>query len=491
MTVLAKLDQLLPPDPRPGPRQRPALVGPAAGDHESHWPTHLTRLRDSDVGGDRSGQTHELVAAAVEWGLTDEQVQTLAAEHMPSVTKYGERLEAEVLRLLGKQRPRHDHIGQPCNRAACPNKPGWMGLLADGHDREEPGDRRYEDSRPRTTAQSWLPVDLAPYLDGTGVSPAPTLLRRRDGAALLYRGRVHWCSGEPEALKSWWALLAVAQVLADGGRAVYLDLEDGAAGIAGRLLALGITPEALRERFNYISPDVPLDLTTRFALEPVVAAADLLVVDAATEALALQGLEDGKGTQVATWLTLLPRWAARLGPAVVVLDHVVKDADSRGRWATGSGHKLAGLDGAAYQLEAVDPAGPGRTGRSRLYEVKDRHGQVRRHVTVTAGGRRWAGDLVVTSVEDGRVVEAVVHPPTEQDGAFLPTIVMRRVSDKLAAAGQPLSGREVEVRVGGKATTVRQALAALVDLGHVEVTAGPHNSKQHRLVKPYPDPEQQ
>jgi hypothetical protein len=48
---------------------------------------------------------------------------------------------------------------------------------------------------------------------------------------------------------------------------------------------------------------------------------------------------------VASWLELLPRWAARLGAAVLVLDHVVKNVETRGRWATGSQHKLAGLDG--------------------------------------------------------------------------------------------------------------------------------------------------
>ena len=228
----------------------------------------------------------------------------------------------------------------------------------------------------------------------------------------------------------------------------------------------------------------------RDALTPLVQAATLLVIDAATEALSLQGLDDKNGVDVARWLELLPRWAKKLDTAVLVLDHVVKDAESRGRWATGSGPQ------ARRPRRRGLPARGGRPGRRRAdrpvpaVRVKDRHGQVRKHVTPSAGGRRWAGDLVVASLEQGAAVDAVVHPPSQTDGPFLPTVVMGRVSDALAVAGRPLSGRDVEDRVNGKAATVRQALAALVDAGHVEVAPGPHNSKQHRLVRPYPDPEE-
>ncbi len=44
--------------------------------------------------------------------------------------------------------------------------------------------------------------------------------------------------------------------------------------------------------------------------------------------------------------------------------------------------------------------------------------------------------------------------------------------------------------MAGKAAYVRQALAALVDEDYVLVEMGHHNSKQHRLVKPYPAPEE-
>ncbi len=205
--------------------------------------------------------------------------------------------------------------------------------------------------------------------------------------------------------------------------------------------------------------------------------------------MSLQGLAGRDDGDVAAWLELLPRWAARLGPAVLVIDHVVKDPESRGRWATGSQHKLAGLDGAAYALTAVQPFGRGMTGRSRLTVEKDRSGQVRPHAVRMTGGRDWIADLVLESRDDGTVT-GWLYPPEVAAGPFRPTVLMQRVSDALAGAARPLSGREVEDRVAGKAAHVRQALAALVDEDHVVVEMGHHNSKQHRLVKPYPAPEE-
>lgn len=343
-------------------------------------------------------------------------------------------------------------------------------------------------AEPETRSSTWRPVDLASYLDGSHQPPEATLLKRADGAGLAYPGRVHWISGEPEAMKSWLGVYACAQALHRGRRVVYIDLEDGAAGIAGRLLALGVDPRAVAQHLTYLSPDGPLRYADRDDLSGLVATAELLVIDACTEALALQGLSSKEDTDIATWLNLLPRWAAKLGPAVFVLDHVVKDSEARGRWATGSGHKLAGLDGAAYSLEAVQPGGIGMTGRSRLYVVKDRHGQVRPHSVSSTGGRYWLADLVVDST--GPFTEAVLHAPTTHPETFIPTAVMAKVAAALTKAGKALTKSEIEDRVGGRATVVRQAIAALDDLGHLDIKPGPHNSRLHTLIRPYPPEEE-
>ncbi len=360
--------------------------------------------------------------------------------------------------------------------------------LADG--REEPYDpvTETEDLPPGRAPSTWQPVDLGPFLDGTHVAPAPDLLRRSDGAGLAYPGRVHWLAGEPGALKSWLALHACAQAMHAGEPVVFIDFEDGPAGIVGRLEALGVTAPTIRTHLTYLSPDGALSHAARDALAGVIAAAQLVIIDACTEALSAQGLSSKDDTDVASWLALLPRWAAQLGPAVLVLDHVIKDTEGRGRWATGSQHKLAGLDGVAYTLEGVQAGGVGMTGRSRLYLSKDRHGQVEPHAVPSTAGKRWLADFVVDST--GPFTDTALHPPSVQHGAFLPTVVMAKVSTVLDAARKPMTKSEVEDRVGGKAAVVRQAIAALEDAGHIEVTAGPHNSRLHALIKPYPTVEE-
>ncbi len=337
-------------------------------------------------------------------------------------------------------------------------------------------------------ATTWRPVDLTAFLDGTHTPPLADLLRRSDGAGLAYLGRVHWLSGEPGALKSWLALHACAEAMHTDNPVVFIDFEDGAAGIVARLLALGVTASTIRTHLTYLSPDGALSYAARDELAGVVGGAQLVVIDACTEALSVQGLSSKDDTDIASWLALLPRWAAKLGPAVLVLDHVIKDPETRGKWATGSQHKLAGLDGVAYTLENVAPGGVGMTGRSRLYLAKDRHGRVEPHAVPSTAGKRWLADFVVDST--GPFTEAVLHPPAVQGGPFRPTTLMAKVSDALERAGKPLSGREIDARVQGKAGVIRSAVAALEDEGCIEVKPGPNRSQLHHLTRPYPSREQ-
>lgn len=335
----------------------------------------------------------------------------------------------------------------------------------------------------------WLPTDLTPYLDGSYKPVLPSLLKRTDGVPGIYAGRVHWLSGEPESLKTWLALLACQQALQLDEHVVYIDLEDSPQGMVGRLQAMGLPNDVIAERFHYISPDGPLTADARAAIEYVVRGAALLIIDAATEALSRQGLTPKDDVDVAAWLEMLPRWAVKLGPAVVVLDHVVKDAETRGRWATGSQHKLAGLDGVAYIVEPVTPGGRGKTGRSRVFVAKDRHGHLGPHVVMVKGGKRWFADLVVA--DNGIFLEVVLHPATQEnvEDAEMPTQLMRKISQVLAGATKPLNVGDVRDRVKGNASDCNFALAKLIDSGFVVQEQGKGNAKINTLVKPFHDVE--
>lgn len=351
--------------------------------------------------------------------------------------------------------------------------------------------RQVERGAAATPASStWVPADLSGYLDGSTPEVVPMLGVRADGTPLLYPGRVHSLAGESEGGKTWLALFFAAQEMQAGYRVTYLDLEDEPAGIVGRLRTLGVAPDVIRERFLYVTPRNRPDAGWRdflAALPGWAPACRLVVVDATTELLALLGLSSKDDTDVAAMLEEVPRAVARLGPAVLLLDHLVKAREAQGRYATGSQHKLSGVTGAAYLLESVSRFAAGRDGRSRLRVAKDRPGQVRPACLPGRDGTDWAADLVLEHLH-GRPVFTLDAPQERTDAEpFKPTAVMAKVAAALSGSPEPLNKAGVCERVTGRAQVVRQALAALVDDGYVTTSRGANGADLHSLAKPYPD----
>lgn len=336
-----------------------------------------------------------------------------------------------------------------------------------------------------TGAESWMPVDLGPILDGTFVAPQPTVGYRNDGVAMFYPGRIHSVFAEPEAGKTWLMILASAGELRSGNDVLYIDFEDSPEGIVPRLLAVGVPPQSIRDHFHYIRPSVsPGPAGTAYLTEAITPTTTLATIDGVTEAMSIFGLKPKEDTDIAAFWRRLPRLIANCGPAAVLLDHVVKDRESRGRWATGSQHKLAGLNGSAFTLEAVHPFGIGMTGRSRLLVTKDRPAQVRRHAVHSKVGS-WFADMVVESKPDGSVF-ANLYPPLEREpGPFRPTSIMKAISDVLVKAAQPMGFRDIKSRVEGKDEYIRKALALLEDEGYITTSPGPRGATLHESVKPF------
>ncbi len=236
-----------------------------------------------------------------------------------------------------------------------------------------------EAARPRATVHepsSWRPYDLTDATSGIG-DPAPSILARSDGYCLLYDERIAQAAGEPEACKGWLAMTASAGLLQMDCTVLYVDFESTATEIAQRLLSLGVDRDRILEQFVYVRPHEPLieenrvDLKAAFDREPA-----LIVIDGVTEALTIHGLDLSDNSDIAHWLELLPRPAARTGAAVLMIDHVVKDKEARGRYAIGGQHKLAGVD-VAYKLEVIEPFGRGKDGLVKVKVMKDRAGHVR------------------------------------------------------------------------------------------------------------------
>ena len=98
---------------------------------------------------------------------------------------------------------------------------------------------------------SWTPIDLV----GRALEPPePPII-----SGLVYPGRRHLFSGEPESLKSWAAMVLCAEQIRADETVAYIDFEMGARETLARLRDLGLTDTELSEQFIYIEPDQPYE----------------------------------------------------------------------------------------------------------------------------------------------------------------------------------------------------------------------------------------
>jgi hypothetical protein len=342
--------------------------------------------------------------------------------------------------------------------------------------------------QPPRPPDDWDPIDLEPFLDGTYTPPVPTVCHRSDGCGMFYPGRVNGLHGESEGGKSWIALMAVAEELTAGREVIYIDYEDSGDGISQRLLALGAAVRDIRKLLTYIAPSTPFTDARRSRYELLARRASLVVIDASTEALAAEKLKSKDDTDIAMFNARLPRWFAKLGPAVILIDHVPKDPTSHDSGQIGSQHKRAAIDGASYLVDPINPFARGDAdGRSRVKVSKDRLGYVREHAATSKGSLQWYGDFTLDATNPD-AVRAVIWAPivAAVDDSDRPVEMMAKVADALVKAARAISKSELELRVVGKAATIRRAVLYLIDEGYVVVEKGPRNAELHRLVKDFP-----
>jgi hypothetical protein len=350
---------------------------------------------------------------------------------------------------------------------------------------ESGGERgQLERSRVRLTPgqnpTGWQLVDLAPILAGTTAEKPPSMLRRIDEQGLIYRGKTHNIAGEPESGKGFLALQLCTERVSLGEHVLYVDFEDTASTAVDRLRAIGVPDETIGRQFHYVAPEEPLEGGIVDLLSEGMTVA---VVDGVTEALGLHGLDLRDNTDVARFLGMVARPLAREGLAVVLLDHVAKDREARGRTAIGAQHKLAGVD-VSYMLDIVQPFGKGLSGLSRLTVTKDRPGFIR----AASAGRRLAADVEIHSEDDDVVV--LVKPVEFDTDPLGLRPAERRVLEALPLASPGAFRQEIGDRVAGdgngpplRAETISRALKALGEFGladsaehrwwRTQVTPGP------------------
>jgi hypothetical protein len=329
---------------------------------------------------------------------------------------------------------------------------------------------------------TWLPMDLAAIVAGIEageiVGTVPELMPRSDGVALLYPGEVHSLAGEPESGKGWILAGESARLINAGDQVLYLDFEDSAARIVGRLLALAARPAAILEHFAYARPCDPIkaaaldelyrDRTDRLA-----------VIDGVTNAYSLLGLDADSNADAARFLAIVARPLAERGAAVVLVDHVTKSRETRGRFPIGAQHKLAGV-AAAFSVEVVTAPSRQTAGLVKLAVSKDRHGYVRGHAQAGV-----VALVRITPADDGARVTVTLDPPdaTTTEGTFRPTFLMERIS-QLVERTPGIVTRAIRDGVKGKTSAKDAGLALLIAERYIDRRPD-GSARRHFTLRPF------
>ena len=355
-------------------------------------------------------------------------------------------------------------------------------------------------------SSTWRFEDLTQLAQGVDLPPTPTVFEREDGQGLFYRGAVNDVHGEPGCGKSLAMQAATAQQLKQGNHVLYVDYEDTARNVVKRLLLMGVDAGAIVERLHYVRPSGkntgPTSVegwreTIRLASE-----CSLTVIDGVTSCLAYQGLDSNNGDDIAAWYNTYPRLLSQEGTAVVLIDHVVKSKDNRGRYAGGSMQKLALIDGISYSVSMSRPVGKGLRGTITLKSGKDRIGEIEEHCAATWSGNgshlREAARIDVDSTDPQHMRVQVCRPNMmpvsdgESDGGNVdrPTGLMEKISRLVEASGDELSQSDIigllkDDGSSARKTTVLKAISRLVEDEHLSSRGGRYNQRLYSSVRPY------
>lgn len=355
------------------------------------------------------------------------------------------------------------------------------------------------------TSSSWRFEDLTQLASGVELPPTPTVFQREDGQGLFYRGAVNDLHGEPGCGKSMIAQIAAAQELKSSHDVIYIDYEDSARNVVKRLLLLGVTGEQIVAHFHYVRPSAkPSSPTSLDGWRETLDYADtatLAVIDGVTSCLAYAGLDSNSGDDIAAWYNTMPRLISACGPAVVLIDHVVKSKDNRGRYAGGSMQKLALIDGISYSVNMTKPVGKGVRGTIVIKSGKDRISEIEEHCAVSWDSNglhlREAARIEINSTNPKLMHVTIARPnmmpsedrQTKRDD-FRPTGLMEKISQLVENAIEEPSQSELfdALKSDGssaKTAIMSKAIRLLLEEGYVTNRASRHNRACYRSARPY------
>ena len=276
------------------------------------------------------------------------------------------------------------------------------------------------------------------------------------------------------------AIIAISEELKASNHAAWIDCDRmGAPDLLERLRQLGVTDDQVREHMTYYAPttegtqeDVD-ELATRLREKQ----ARLCVIDAFDPALALFNLDPNSTIDVDNLFHALIHPLSQTGAAIVIIDHVAKNTESRGMFSIGSQRKTSAVD-VAIGVETIgNGISRGREGRAKIKIHRDRRGFSR------AG---TYGNLVINSYPNGVLTWRIDKEPDHPAGeAFRFTGIMEKISRYLEDQPDNPSKNSIEKAIDTKAVHTRAALTTLSDEGFVKFIDGPRNATLVSLQKAY------
>jgi hypothetical protein len=309
---------------------------------------------------------------------------------------------------------------------------------------------------------SWEPRDLSSPV--YAVDPEPT---HPDYSGLWYDGKRHYVSAPTESIKTLFVMAIGLNAIRAGRTIAVIDFEMGPQATRRLLVDLGATDDELATVY-YVQPEAaptPADLDTI-----IDANIDLVVIDAAPGAYDVSGLDDNARKDAEKFAR---QWITRLWKAdvtTVVVDHVTKAAEGRGKYAIGSERKVGQVD-VHLGLEVVGtPLTRGGLAWSRSASTK------------TAAGflhRPYAAEIALVSDPTTHRITWEIRPAAAANPTtgWQPTILMDRALAFLEQQTEPVSRTTVAAGIGKNKQQALRAIDILISNGDVHESPGPRNAK--------------
>ena len=215
----------------------------------------------------------------------------------------------------------------------------------------------------------------------------PTMLRDTDNNAIVAPGMLYWIYGEPGTKKTWLALKLLSEV-----STLYIDLESEPWQMGSRLAKMQVDREASKYFWTPASPSELLRLLEDIVELPI----EAVVIDAASGLFRLFGLDPNNDQDVAKVFGEVLKPLRASGKAVIVIDHIAKNAGNRD-FPFGSQNKKAQSDVCMF-LKLED-----HTNDTAIVVTKDRHFSLGDSVP------NVPGDLGVMKLE-GDPIEVNIYP---------------------------------------------------------------------------------